>query len=363
MYNKIKLAGGKFKYVNYEKIPHLVFECLDGTTINCCDTEYLYTPTPTPRPTSTPVPPTPTPVPSLVPTNTPTITPTSTNTLTNTPSPTPTNTLTNTPSPTPTNTPTITPTPTNTLTNTPSPTPTNTPTGTPTNTPSLTPTNTPTITPTPTNTYTPLGCCPYPAQALVDGLYTVADLPDQVIYSDGLRPDTILQKTLNPALVLGVGYIWPQDGSDDAGLFFILLNDGADPIVWQFGDDGGEGGNECLITSDLTKDNFANSYTVTSCSYEPVVGSVVSRISLCEWRGTYYDPDPYAHNPTPIYIAYCPCSSDICGGSFMENEFGVEVPFFYASTGIGDAGYLTKKTPHANTPEGNYEGEFSITFA
>jgi hypothetical protein len=140
VYNKINLAGGRFKSVDYGKIPHMVFECLDGKTITCCDTDYLYTPTPTPRPTSTPVPPTPTPVPSLVPTSTPTGTPTNTPLPTNNPTITPTGTPTNTPIPT--NTPTETP------TNTPTETPTNTPTGTPTNTPTGTPTNTPNPTPT-----------------------------------------------------------------------------------------------------------------------------------------------------------------------------------------------------------------------
>jgi hypothetical protein len=204
----------------------------------------------------------------------------------------------------------------------------------------------------------------YPAQALVDGLYSVADLPDQVIYSDGFRPDTILQKTLNPALVLGVGYIWPQDGSDDAGLFFIVVNDGADPIVWQFGDDGGEGGNECLITSDLTKDNFANSYTVTACSYPAVIGATVSRVSQCTWQGTFLDPEnPYANGPQSVWIVYCPGEFQGCGGGLFENENGVEVPFFYSAFDIGGSGAVfAKKTPHANTPAGNYEGEMSITF-
>ena len=41
MYNKINLAGGRFKSVDYGKIPHMVFECLDGKIITCCDTDYI----------------------------------------------------------------------------------------------------------------------------------------------------------------------------------------------------------------------------------------------------------------------------------------------------------------------------------
>lgn len=41
MYNKINLAGGRFKSVDYGKIPHIVFECLDGKLITCCDTDYI----------------------------------------------------------------------------------------------------------------------------------------------------------------------------------------------------------------------------------------------------------------------------------------------------------------------------------
>ena len=187
-------------------------------------------------------------------------------------------------------------------------------------------------------------CCMYPAQALVDGLYTVDDLPDQVLYSDGFRPDTILQKTLNPALVLGVGYIWPQDGSDDAGLFFIVVNDGADPIVWQFGDDGGEGGNECLITSDLTKDQFADSYTIT---YPPTpISVVVTRISLCVWRGNdacgrpwylmYGDQEPFvAGNPYSWHIWMAIDEGDPCG-DFQQP--------------------IASKTGFQNTPVGSYLG-------
>ena len=137
MYNKINLAGGRFKSVDYGKIPHMVFECLDGKTITCCDSNYILTPTPTPRPTSTPIP-----LPTNTSTPTPTITPTGT--PTNTPLPT------NTPTPTNTNTPTATPTPTPTRTPTNTPTPTRTPTNTPTPTPTRTPTNTPTPTPAPT---------------------------------------------------------------------------------------------------------------------------------------------------------------------------------------------------------------------
>ena len=134
----------------------------------------------------------------------------------------------------------------------------------------------------------------YPAQALFDGLYTADDLPDEVLYNDGSRPPTVLQKTLNPELVSGVGYPWPQDGSDDAGIYFIVVDDGGDPISWAFGDDRGEGTRPCLIqgdgnlnpNNDLSEDQFADTYTVAWNISDQSGSSTATRQSICIWTFT-----------------------------------------------------------------------------
>jgi len=43
----------------------------------------------------------------------------------------------------------------------------------------------------------PTGCCMYPAQALVDGLYSVDDLPDEILLNNVLLDlyDTVFTKT------------------------------------------------------------------------------------------------------------------------------------------------------------------------
>lgn len=197
----------------------------------------------------------------------------------------------------------------------------------------------------------------YPAQALIDGLYTVDDLPDEVLFNDGSRPPTILQKTLDPELVGGVGYPWPEDGSDDAGIYFIVINDGSDPITWAFGDDRGEGSFPCLIQGDgnltpnnnLSEDQFADTYTITynsdiTCES---VSSTVTRESLCVWRGIADDGSTITleiefGSFSNLYA--WTTNAPNCGG----NKRGIGMPF----DRYNNLGRL-------NTPLGNYEDEIT----
>jgi hypothetical protein len=137
----------------------------------------------------------------------------------------------------------------------------------------------------------PEECCMYPAQALVDGGYTVDDLPDEVLYNDDDRPPTLIQKVPDGSFPGGVVYRWPEDGSDDAGLIFIRINADVETSIWEFGDDAGEGGSLCLIQGDgnltpgddLVEDQFADTYTVTYGSIQFVNSGSLQRTSLCVW--------------------------------------------------------------------------------
>jgi hypothetical protein len=185
----------------------------------------------------------------------------------------------------------------------------------------------------------------YPAQALFDGLYTADDLPDEVLYNDGSRPPTVLQKTLNPELVGGVGYPWPQDGSDDAGIYFIVVDDGGDPISWAFGDDRGEGTLPCLIqgdgnlnpNNDLSEDQFADTYTVTINPPDNNAGTyTVTRRSICVWSTQVEE----SGEPAGLKLSYIDA---VIGGGFAYT-WEIELDTSYIKDGF------------ANTPTGNYAG-------
>jgi len=218
------------------------------------------------------------------------------------------------------------------------------------------------------------GCCMYPAQALVDGLYSVDDLPDEILVSQILLEldQTLFTKTGdNQNFYTGIGigavtisvvihtyegmngetrYVWALDFSGE----LLTINTNPFCLIFPPEVEGGTG----------TEDTFADSYTVTACSYPAVIGATVSRVSQCTWQGTFLDPEnPYANGPQSVWIVYCPGEFQGCGGGLFENENGVEVPFFYSAFDIGGSGgAFAKKTPHANSPAGNYEGEMSITF-
>jgi hypothetical protein len=210
----------------------------------------------------------------------------------------------------------------------------------------------------------------YPAQALLNGQYKAVDLPDIIVWSNAESGAIKYNKITNQAVQgLQVYYLAegsPPIGSGDENIVGIN-EDEYQWVRWTGGSIGGPG--MCLISSqvggDEFIDQFADSYTVTDCSYPSVIGATVSRVSQCTWQGTFLDPtNPYADGPQGVYIVYCPGEFQGCGaGLLFENENGVEVPFFYSAFDIGGSGgAFAKKTPHANTPAGNYEGEMSITF-
>jgi hypothetical protein len=123
------------------------------------------------------------------------------------------------------------------------------------------------------------GCCMYPAQGLVDGLYSVDDLPDQVQIG---------------------GYILQKGGETPAvfpvqvdGAFYATLSDEEayiylDNFYWNFGPAVGAGAQECLVDGNIVQDQFADSYTLT---INGGGSAVVTRQSLCQWTAETNDEE------------------------------------------------------------------------
>ena len=126
-------------------------------------------------------------------------------------------------------------------------------------------------------------CCPYPAQALVDGLYTYEDLPD-AIDIDSIE----FTKLDPPQFIEGVNQYYINTNGEYLGIESMPSDS-----VWAY-----EGGNNaCLLNDSGWEDQFANSYTVTDniLGYLPSPVTV-NRIGLCQWQasfaGTLYFGNP-----------------------------------------------------------------------
>lgn len=112
------------------------------------------------------------------------------------------------------------------------------------------------------------GCCPYPSQALVDGLYTYEDLPDAIDI------DSIEFTKLDPPQFIGgvTQYYINSDGE------YLGIEDQTPDSIWAY-----EGGNNaCLLNDAGWEDQFADTYTVSG---GPLGAITVTRVSLCLWTG------------------------------------------------------------------------------
>jgi hypothetical protein len=174
----------------------------------------------------------------------------------------------------------------------------------------------------------------YPAEALEKGLYSVADLPDEILVTNlnfGLD-DTVFNKTGNS----GIFYTGTaSNGSPvDVKLFTFFNLVGIEKTFWRI-HLSSDSTNlsftpECLISPSLdespfTKDTFANTYTATSPGGESYI---LTRVSLCVWIG----PEPDLYN-----LQYFDDSASEplrCKWAFIDS--------------IKDAGQFQ------NTPTGNY---------
>jgi hypothetical protein len=177
-------------------------------------------------------------------------------------------------------------------------------------------------------------CCLYPAQTLADGEYSANDLPDAVTF-DG----TSFSRS-------GTSY-----GNTTNG---VILEEN----VWAKYRNAARSTRACLIQGGV-EDQFADTYTVTSCSEPSAIGTILTRTSLCYWEGQYNTP--FAGTQT-VSIFYCPSvgttPSDVCNDTFKFYSF-----YSRDVGGLTDP-IIAEKTPHSNTPSGNYTAENgSISFA
>jgi uncharacterized integral membrane protein len=140
----------------------------------------------------------------------------------------------------------------------------------------------------------------YSAQALVDGLYTVDDLPNSILVTAGwasLR-DAVFTKGIGDHIYnYNVFTIQLREypGYDDIR-WVLVIGDTLEEEVRILDDWGGA----CLISpgsereGDSTGDQFANSYTIQNFSYSGPF--IVDRIELCRWEktinGTLYFGNP-----------------------------------------------------------------------
>jgi hypothetical protein len=128
-------------------------------------------------------------------------------------------------------------------------------------------------------------CCLYPAQALLDGLYTVDDLPDTlIVVGSEQAPYSCLVTKTNGSSPYYSGTCEGEQSriiiNDDNAWEFQLLND----EVWLEPQDRSP--NACLIFDPnlegnaYVEDQFADTYTISG----PISGTV-TRESICVWSG------------------------------------------------------------------------------
>ena len=167
-----------------------------------------------------------------------------------------------------------------------------------------------------------VGCCMYPAQALADGGYEVSDLPDDVTVNGTGFPRS------------GTTY-----GNTTNGVIF-------EENVWAKYTSGVRSSRPCLIQGGV-EDQFADSYTITPNVGGAASPTVVTRISLCVWRGT----DTCGNF---VYLSYGPNPDG--GQDIMWNVFFR----FYTPTCVIDGQVDGQKNEgeFENTPVGTYSGTF-----
>jgi len=225
----------------------------------------------------------------------------------------------------------------------------------------------------------PTWCCMYPAQALVDGLYTNDDLPDTIIIelTNQLQPGPeycpreVLSRSYDGYLY---GYGNPLDttpgnkaarislffSEEQQGWFFSYLQveykepgAGAENRVYI-----GDWEDTCLLQDTsgelIIEDQFANSYTVTGPPGGPVT---VTRQSLCVWSG----PDSCGNevrlefisdndeNDHPYWIiSWLQYFGPVGDCNVLDSSSSVKDPYAQGGNGI-------------DTPVGSYGPSFSVS--
>jgi hypothetical protein len=179
----------------------------------------------------------------------------------------------------------------------------------------------------------------YPAQAFVDGIYTVHDLPDALDYSGTNAPVT-LNKLNTPEqsnYFDGIAYFRGEyEFSGEQEIVDLGIQDG----VWALGDSLNDQARTtplCLIDDFRTEDQFADTYTVTINPPDDNAGTyTVTRRSICVWSTQVEE----SGEPAGLKLSYIDA---VIGGGFAYT-WQIELDTSYIKDGF------------ANTPTGDYAG-------
>jgi hypothetical protein len=194
----------------------------------------------------------------------------------------------------------------------------------------------------------------YSATALINGIYSAVDLPDEIVVSDGVRSWTAQRQGTN-----FVGEDAFDSGQDIVtGLFegewkqWVEAGSGPEFIIGDYSD-------ECLIsdpndgTPVVVTDPFLDSYTVTvSENASFYFNGTAQRISLCEWIKEF-DPN---FQESGVRIFYWD------GISPPPDVEGTPQHGWHVITGIPPA---ARKSGLQNSPVGtyNFQAGFSVTIS
>jgi hypothetical protein len=170
-------------------------------------------------------------------------------------------------------------------------------------------------------------CCMYPAQGLLDGDYTAADLPDSVLIfgTDTYTKNGSTYESGNSTLE---AVIFPE-GTNGRWAFFLD------------GDEIGDRGQPCLIAPDdaqAVTDFFEDTYEVNFLTDKTVT---VTRESLCSWFGQQ-TIDGFVYEASLAY---------------NDATYSWEAGF--STQDVGSS--LNTKDGDQNTPVGSYPGDYAIT--
>jgi hypothetical protein len=222
------------------------------------------------------------------------------------------------------------------------------------------------------------GCLMYSSTQLRLGVYSIDDLPQTITFQASSEMERFTLELKNPPMETYPGsgdfsVYYAVPGGDRQYIFGPVID-----YLWGFSGSLAfpytYNGELLLATDQLipsATDMFANSYTVTACSYPPVIGATLTRKALCNWQGTYTDP---ISGPQLAQIFYCANEEfnpfDYPGQFVQRNDYSGCQQFddgpsanFYAAVGSSASRLVATKTPHFNTPAGNYAGDMTITFA
>lgn len=163
----------------------------------------------------------------------------------------------------------------------------------------------------------------YPAQALVDGAYTYEDLPDAIDVAG-----VVFTKIDPPESVAGFTRYYVNANDEYLGIL-----DGEEESLWSY--EGG--GGACLINGTFSQDQFADSYTGTYGIYDPIT---LTRVSLCEWTGEGVGTEDQPYTVSLIY----------------ETDYK-----WHVKVEIDSVNYDWIKDDPQSSPEGNFEGNFTVS--